>query len=206
MKIFKNGFLTGLTLQFAIGPVFFFVMNLTLQRSIFDGLVAVLAVTVVDYLYIILAVIGVGKILEKNKTKKVFAIISSIILIIFGLFIIKNILDIKISNMNIGSVNILSSFMSAFLFTIASPMTIIFFASLFASKVIEYGYTKKDLYIFGFSTGLATLIFMGSFVIIFSLLKVSIPIILIEILNIIVGCLLVLYGGVGLAKTIKSKI
>jgi len=33
MKELKNGLLTGLTLQLAIGPVFFFIINLTLQKS-----------------------------------------------------------------------------------------------------------------------------------------------------------------------------
>ena len=32
MKIFQNGLLTGLFLQLAIGPVFFFIINLTLQK------------------------------------------------------------------------------------------------------------------------------------------------------------------------------
>jgi hypothetical protein len=41
MEIFKNGVSTGLILQFAIGPVFFFIANLTIQGTILDGLVAV---------------------------------------------------------------------------------------------------------------------------------------------------------------------
>lgn len=49
MRVFVNGLLTGLTLQAAIGPVFFFIVNLALQRSFYDGLVAVAAVTLVDY-------------------------------------------------------------------------------------------------------------------------------------------------------------
>jgi len=72
MKIFKNGLATGLVLQFAIGPVFFFIINLALQRSIFDGLIGTLAVTIVDYFYITLAIFGIGKLLENKKIKKAF--------------------------------------------------------------------------------------------------------------------------------------
>jgi len=42
LKIFGNGLATGLILQLAIGPVFFFIINLSLQRSLIDGLVGVL--------------------------------------------------------------------------------------------------------------------------------------------------------------------
>jgi threonine/homoserine/homoserine lactone efflux protein len=74
--IFKNGITTGLFLQLAIGPVFFYITNLTLQRSIYDGLIAVLAVTIVDYLYITISILGIGKLLEKNKIKIILSIFS----------------------------------------------------------------------------------------------------------------------------------
>lgn len=80
MKEFKNGLLIGLTLQLAIGPVFFFIVNLALQKTIFDGFAGVLAVTSVDYLYITLAVLGIGSLLKNKKFKKVFGIISSVVL------------------------------------------------------------------------------------------------------------------------------
>ena len=69
-KVFKNGLATGLILQLAIGPVFFFIVNLTLRKTIFDGLAGVLAVTLVDYFYIALAIFGIGKLLENKKVKR----------------------------------------------------------------------------------------------------------------------------------------
>lgn len=206
MKIFKNGLLTGLVLQLAIGPVFFFIINLVLQKSILDGFVAVLAVTLVDYFYITLAILGIGKLLENPKIKKVFGIVSSIILIIFGLFIIKSVIGINISNtVNTNSTSLFSSFISTFFLTISSPMTIVFFTSLFAAKAVEYNYTKRELFIFGFATGLATLIFMSTSVIVFSLVKGTIPTMLIQILNAIVGGLLIIYGMIRLIKVLKNN-
>lgn len=205
MKVFKNGLLTGLVLQLAIGPVFFFIANLTLQKTIFDGLIAVLAVTIVDYFYITLAIFGIGKLLEKKKIKKIFGAISSIVLILFGIFIIKGVISANITSQIVtNSTSLLSSFTSVFLLTITSPMTIVFFTSLFATKALEYNYSKRELYIFGFATGLATLIFMGTSVILFSLLKGTIPLILMQILNLIVGCLLIGYGCIRLTKIIKK--
>ncbi len=205
MKIFKNWLVTGLLLQLAIGPVFFFIVNLTLQKTILDGFAAVSAVAIVDYFYITLTILGVGKLLEKKKFKKIFWIISSIVLIIFGIIIIKNMIIWNFSNIEAISTDLLTSFTSVFLLTISSPMTIVFFTSLFATKAIEYNYKKRELVIFGLSTGLATIIFMGIVVILFSLIKGTVPIMLIQILNWIVGCLLIIYGWIRLKKVLNSK-
>ncbi len=206
MKIFRNGLATGLVLQLAIGPVFFFIINLALQRSFFDGLVGVLAVTIVDYFYITLAIFGIGKLLENKKIKKIFGIISSIVLIIFGVVIIKGIIGGAISTViDTNSTNLFSSFVSVFLLTISSPLTIVFFTSIFTAKALEYNYIKKELLIFGFGTGLATFLFMGTSVILFSLIKEGIPILLIQILNLVVGCLLIGYGGIRFVKVYKKN-
>lgn len=206
MKTFRNGLFTGLALQLAIGPVFFYIISLTLQKTTLDGLMAVIGVTLGDYVYITLAILGIGELLKKDKIKKLFGIISSIVLILFGFFIIKNIAGIDISNnVNITSTNLFSSFISTFFLTISSPLTIVLFTSLFASKVIELNYNKKDLLIFGFSTGLATFIFMGVSVLLFSIARGSIPLILIQIMNLIVGLLLIGYGIIRLVKILKNN-
>lgn len=205
-KIFKNGLTTGVFLQLAIGPVFFYIVNLTLQRSIYDGLAAVLAVTIVDYLYITLSIVGIGKLLENKKTKNVFGIISSLVLIIFGAIIIKGIIaNDSFNSVDIESVSLLSSFLCVFFLTISSPMTIVFFTSIFTSKAVEYNYTKKELYIFGFSVGAATFLFMGLSVVLFSLLKQSVPITLIKSLNLLVGAVLIGYGVIRIIKILKQK-
>jgi hypothetical protein len=45
---------------------------------------------------------------------------------------------------------------------------------------------------------------MGTSVLIFSLIKESVPLLLIQILNVAVGCLLIGYGGLRFTKTIKK--
>ncbi len=203
MKAFRNGVATGLILQLAVGPVFFFIMNLVLQRTFFDGLAGVFAVTLVDYFYIALSIVGVGKLLENKRVKKVFGIISSVVLAIFGLLIIKSIGEIS-SPAVITSTSIFSSFVSVFLLTISSPMTIVFFTSLFTAKAVEHNYTKGELLKFGIGTGFATFLFMGSATLIFSLLKGSVPLLLIQVLNFVVGGLLIGYGVFRLVKVLRS--
>lgn len=206
MRVFVNGLLTGLVLQMAIGPVFFFIINIALQKTLYDGFAAVSAVTLVDYFYITLAILGVGKLLEKKRIKKTFGIISSIVLIVIGIIIIRNIpIESTTFELTANATDLVTSFTSVFFLTISNPMTIVFFTGVFSAKAIEYNYTKHELLIFGLSVGLATFLFMGTSVIIFSLLQKTVPILLIQILNIIVGCLLILYGAIRLKPVLKNS-
>lgn len=206
VAIMLNGFLAGLILQIAIGPVFFFILNISLQKTIIDGLFAIIAVTIVDYIFIALAVLGVGKLLERPKIKLILGIISSIVLILFGIIMI---LSINQSNQiscpnNLIESNYISSFISTFLLTISSPLTIVFWTSLFATKAIEKGYAKKQLIFFGLAAGLATLAFLGSSVTLLSIVRASIPLALLRILNTTVGLLLILYGVIRLCKIVVN--
>ncbi len=198
--IILNGFLTGLMLQIAIGPVFFFILNLSLQRTAIDGLFAVIAVTLVDYIFITFAVLGVGKLLEKPKIKHTLGIASSLVLILFGIIMIVSISPVSkvCSADNLVESNYISSFISAFLLTISSPLTIVFWTSLFAAKAIEKGYTQKQLIFFGIAAGLATLVFLGSAVTLLSIMRTSIPLTLLRVLNIAVGLVLIFYGMIRL--------
>lgn len=206
-KIITHGLITGLFLQLAIGPGFLFIVNLSLQRTIFDGLIAVMAVAIVDYFYITLSIVGVGKIFENVKAKKLFGIISSFLLIVFGIVILKGVSDRGISNVvEISSKNLISSFISAFILTISNPMTILFFTGIFTAKALEHNYTRNNLWFFGFSVGLATIIFMGTSVILFSLLRETIPVIVLQILNLFVGFVLICYGITRIIKRDKIKI
>ncbi len=75
-------------LQVAIGPVFFFVVNIVMQRTLLDGFFAILAVALADYCYIILSIIGIAKLLENNRLKRFLGFVSSLILILFGLYMV----------------------------------------------------------------------------------------------------------------------
>ena len=204
LLVIKRGLFLGLIIQLAIGPIFFFIVNLSLQKTLLDGLMGVLAATVVTYIYIALSVFGIGKILEEEKFKKIFGIISSIVLIIFGGIIINGAINSGDIEIAVNTSNLFASFTSVFLLAISNPLSIVFFTGLFSAKAIEHNYTKNELYFFGFGTGLSTFIFMGGAILLVSFLKEAIPIIVMQILNIAVGVLIIGYGTI-ILKLTKRK-
>lgn len=204
--IFLDGFLTGLILQIAVGPVFFYILNLTLQRSLLDGFLAVLAAVLVDYLYISLAILGVGKLIESEKTKRMLGLLSSAVLAVFGGVMIRSAWGFATPLGEAQSAaNFFNSFFSTLLLTISSPLTVIFWTSLFTTRALEKGYSKMELIPFGFAAGLATLTFLGLTVIGIAYLKLAIPSLLIMAANIGVGAVLILYALIRMIKVIKNN-
>ena len=204
-SVFINGLLTGLLLQTAVGPVFFYVFNITVQKGWKHGAAAVAAVTIADYIYITLAAAGVGRLLEKDRVKKISGIIGALVLTIFGTIMLLSAWKTAAGGEPaVTTGDWPSSFLSAFFLTVSSPLTIIFWTGLFAAKASEKNYSRKQLVLFGLSAGSATLLFLGTSVAVFSLTKTFIPPIVVKILNITVGALLVVYGIIRFLKVFKK--
>jgi threonine/homoserine/homoserine lactone efflux protein len=203
MRPYLNGILTGLFLQLAIGPVFFFILGIAIDSDFIISFFGVLAVTIVDFLYISLSILGIGKLLEKERVKRVFGMIGSIMLLIFGVITVIGAIGIK-NSIHVGNEwTPGKAFVSCFILTISSPLTIVFWGSVFTSKAIENNYTRKQLAFFGFGAGSATILFLGTVMYIASLVKKLIPDMLIMVLNLTVGLVLIIYGIVRSAKTVK---
>jgi threonine/homoserine/homoserine lactone efflux protein len=191
-----SGILTGLFLQLAVGPVFFFVLQITIEGSFLDGLCAIAAVTIVDYLYICLSLLGLGKVLEKRRVKRAFGILGSLLLAVFGVLILKG----GIEGMGAASGarpefwTPWRSFAACFALTISSPLTIVFWSSVFATKAIEAGYEKARLTLFGLGAGAATFLFLTATMFALSLVGGSIPSAAIRWLNAAVGVVLIGYA------------
>ncbi len=201
-KTFFRGFKTGLILQFAIGPVFIFVMNIAVQRSFSDGIAAVAGVTAADYVYIALSVVGVGKLLENDRMKQALGFIAPSVLLLFGVYMMYSVLFAG-SAENIIRNNPSSEFLSAFALTISSPLTILFWSGIFASRAVEYELTRRELAVFAFAAGLATFAFLGCGVLILSSAAAVIPDIVISVLNISVAVLLIGYGVLRLIRAFR---
>jgi threonine/homoserine/homoserine lactone efflux protein len=207
MKPYLNGFLTGLFLQLSIGPVFFYIFGITLESNYLNTLSAILAVTIVDYLYISLSIIGIGKLLEKPKVNIVLGIIGALVLIAFGIITLINSFQ-TINNSftdNTTKWNIYTSFSNVFLLTISSPLTIIFWSGVFVSKAIENNYIKHQLVLFGIGAGFSTFVFLSLTMLLISLIKTNIPLSIIKILNILVGITMIYYGVIRFIKVVKPK-
>jgi arginine exporter protein ArgO len=205
--VFLDGFLTGLILQIAIGPVYFFILNLALAGSLTDAFAGIAAAVLVDYLYITLAILGVGKALELQRITTILGFIGALVLCIFGLVMILDPFTGRLGYEFVEkSVNPFSSFISTMLLTISSPLTILFWTGVFASRAVQKDYSGKELIPFGIAAGLASLVFLSISISAIYSIKLALPANLIKSLNAAVGVILIGYGLVRIAKLIQEWI
>jgi threonine/homoserine/homoserine lactone efflux protein len=205
MKILFNGLLTGLFLQLAIGPIFFYVLSIAVESDLSVALAGVMGVVLADYIYVALSVLGIAKLIDHQKVKRAFGIVSAFVIVAFGGYLLFVAIQGSQGTVTAGARTITSAFVSCFFLTISSPLTLFFWSSVFAVKAIEKDYNKKEITIFGIGAGLSTLLFLGATVTIVSTIHASLPETLIAILNIIVAAVMIGYGLVRLLKLFRKN-
>jgi threonine/homoserine/homoserine lactone efflux protein len=193
--LFK-GFKFGMLLQLAIGPVCIFIFQISSLKGFYIAETGVLGVVLMDGLFIIVAILGIASIIDRKNIKIFLKIFGATILLVFGFSTVLSQFNINflpsLSMQNISNSN--NVFSRALLLTISNPLTIIFWAGVFSSKVAEENMKRKDIYSFGFGALLSTILFLTLIALIGSFAKGFFPDNVIQILNITVGFLLIYFG------------
>lgn len=193
--IFK-GLKFGMLLQLAIGPMCFLVFNTSATHGFLFGLTLVIAIAIVDTLYITLSGLGVATIINRKNIKSILQIFGCIVLIIFGINTILGVYHISfLPDINIFSeVTSQNIFLQGLLLTSSNPLTIIFWSGVFSTQVIENNLNRRQVILFGFGCILSTLLFLTAVSFAGSILSEFMPVKVIQIFNVIVGTVLIYYG------------
>jgi len=201
--LFLKGLRFGLLLQLAIGPVCIFIFNLASNNGFLNAEAGVIAVTMIDSLYVMLAILGISAFIKNQSTQRLFKILGSTIITYFGLSIILGVWGIKIlPEINLFTGNkVSSSFIQVLLLTASNPLTILFLIGIFSAKIVETNMNKKNIKIFAFGTVTATFVFMTIITLIGVIAHKFIPALVMNILNISVGLGLIYFA---ITKVLKK--
>lgn len=191
-----KGFRFGMLLQLAVGPVCIFIFQMASENGFFLAEAGVLAVVLVDGIYILAAIIGISSLIEKAGMESYLRYFGAAILLLFGLNIILEVFSIHMlpSFELINSSGLNGSFLKGFVLTASNPLTIIFWAGVFSAKVIDEKMEKKDIYVFALGALMSTFIFLSAVAGAGSLTHQFLSEDLMKILNIAVGVLLICFG------------
>ncbi|MDF2587591.1 MAG: putative efflux protein [Anaerocolumna sp.] len=193
--IFK-GFKFGMLLQFAVGPMCCMVFNTSASHGFLTAVTLVIAIALVDGLYIALSGLGVAAVLNKNQVKISIKVIGCVVLVLFGLNTTLGVFDYTFLP-NIAIFKEVSSkniFIQGLLLTASNPLTIIFWSGVLSTQVIEKELNRKEIFLFGIGCVFSTLAFLTVVAFSGSILSTFLPEIVISILNFIVGFLLIFFG------------
>lgn len=191
-----KGFRFGMLLQLAVGPICLFIFQTAVSAGFIPGMSGVIGVTLIDGIYIAAAIFGVGALLEKVPTLQIYlTYFGSVVLIVFGLSNILGVVGIRLLPTLGMATNVENVFLQTMLLTLSNPLTILFWAGVFSTKIVEENLSRKEMYQFGLGAMGATVLFLTLIVIIGLGVKSFAPDAIILIMNAVVGIVLIYFGG-----------
>ncbi len=86
VEIILNGIKFGVVLAFLVGPVFFAIIQTSVERGFWNGVLVALGVSASDTLIVIICYFGVAQFTTDPTTKNYMAYVGGGILILFGIY------------------------------------------------------------------------------------------------------------------------
>ena len=200
--VFK-GFSFGMLLQIAVGPVCVLVITIALAEGFRAAFGAVIAVTLVDILFVTLAILGVGVLIRGPRVEQFMKWFSAVVIVYFGLGILLSSFHITIiPGFNLKQVTTTgtSAFITAAVMTIANPLTIVFWAGVFATRISDETSGRRNIILFGIGAVLSTIVFLTAVALVFSLFHPVMTPDAAKWLNIAAGSILIGFGAFILLK------
>jgi threonine/homoserine/homoserine lactone efflux protein len=202
-----KGLRFGMLLQLAVGPMCLMVFHTSTTYGFIQGLHLVLAIALVDALYIALSCVGVAAIISRREVNAFIKLAGGLVLVLFGANTISSVFNLtfmpKIALFsNASSENI---FVQGLLFTASNPLTIVFWSGMFSAQMIENQWSKQQLLSFATGCVMATLSFLTFVAFLGSILSGFLPEVIVQILNVAVGIALIFFGIRLSTKKIEAR-
>lgn len=158
MEIVFNGLKLGIVLAFLIGPVFFTIIQTSVEKGFRNGVLVSLGVSVSDILYVTVCYFGLVQFINEPGFRIYLAYAGGGILVLFGLYhlFIKSRRNVHPSLDIANEKKLYRYFIKGFIINGLSPMVLIFWIGTISVASIDFGYSKGFEFFIFFSVVLAT--------------------------------------------------
>lgn len=203
----QKGFRFGMLLQLAIGPVCLFIFKTAAQQGFAAALPGVAAAALADTAQLLLALWGVGALMQKSpRAKKILAAGGSFIVFLFGLAFLLGAFQFSIlPTISLPGPATGAVFKSTLLLVFSNPLSIVFWGGVFSARVASRHLGKKDLAFFAGGCVLSTLFFLTGVSLLGSLAGQFFPPAFIFALNLAVGAAMMALALQGLYRAFCPK-
>lgn len=198
MEIILNGILSGIVLAFLIGPVFFTIIQTSIEKGFRCGMLVAIGVSLSDAFYITIVYLGITHIIENEAFRAYFGYAGGLILAGFGMYylLIKSrrlvLFDFEPEKVT----GVFRYIAKGFIINGMSPMVLIFWIGTVGVAAAKFGYHEPSEAILFFSAIVST-------VFLTDVLKAKLADKLrhlltprfIRLMNIILGVVLVVFAG-----------
>jgi threonine/homoserine/homoserine lactone efflux protein len=160
MEIVFNGLKLGIVLAFLIGPVFFTIIQTSIERGFRNGVLVSLGVSLSDIMYVAICYFGLVKFINDPNFRYYLAYAGGGILILFGIYH----LFVKSRRRMTTSIQVTSEkkmyryFVKGFIINGMSPMVLIFWIGAISIASLDFGYSKGFEFFIFFTAVLGTVL------------------------------------------------
>ena len=160
MKIIFNGIQLGVVLAFLVGPVFFSIIQTSVEKGFLKGALVALGVSISDILYVVVCYFGLVQFFQNPQFRTYMAYVGGAILILFGLYylMVKSRrslqADVPVSNER----KTYRYIMKGFIINELSPMVLIFWIGTISVASLNFGYSKGLEFFLFFAAVLVTVL------------------------------------------------
>lgn len=198
MEIILNGVFSGVLLTFLIGPVFFTILQTSIEKGFWSGFFVATGVSLSDALYITLSYLGLYQIFDQGNFREYLAYIGGGVLLLFGLYYLlvksRKLAEYDPEKLQAGSP--VRLVLKGFVINGLSPMVLIFWIGTVSVATTKFGYTEPYQAIPYFAAIVSTVFTTD---LIKAKLADHLRLVLtpkfIRTLNIIMGLVMVIFGG-----------
>ena len=200
MEIIINGIISGIVLAFLIGPVFFTIIQTSIERGFVSGVLVAVGVSLSDSVYILVSYLGLAQFMEAEDFRHYMAYAGGLILLGFGLYYLlvkrRKLAQFQFGVTPIESGPRLKLVGKGFLINALSPMVLFFWVATVSVATTRLGYAHPAK---------ATLFFVSIVATVFSTdvikakladkLRALITPRFIRIMNIVLGIVMIVFAG-----------
>jgi threonine/homoserine/homoserine lactone efflux protein len=198
MESILNGIFSGIVLAFLIGPVFFTILQTSIERGFWSGFFVAIGVSVSDAMYIALCYMGVSQLFDKGNFKEYLAYFGGAVLLVMGLYylVIKSRKLAKYDPLKVQAKSPFRLIFKGFIINGLTPMVFIFWLGTVGVATTKLGYATPGKAI-PFFAAIVSTVFMTD--VIKAKLADKLRVVLtpkfIRTLNLVLGFVLLIFGG-----------
>lgn len=198
MDIVLNGIISGIVLAFLIGPVFFTILQTSIERGFWSGFFVSIGVSLSDATYILVSYLGLVQFMEADNFRLYLAYGGGCVLLGFGVYylFVKSKRLIQYDPEKIHTRSWFKLLAKGFIINGLSPMVLFFWIATVSVATTRLGYTSSnDVFVFFASivfTVFTTDIIKAKLA---DKLRLLITPKFIRVMNIVLGLVLVVFAG-----------
>ena len=154
-----NGLLFGLLLCVLIGPVFFALIQNSIEKGFWSGFFMAIGVALSDTFYIVITYFGISQLVESENFKMWLGGVGGVIMLGFGLFyLFKSVPKTVVMKNTNGNRDGFKQILKGFFLNGVNPFVLFFWIGIMSKVSIDFEYTSNQA--LGFFVALVGTVFI----------------------------------------------